>query len=278
MQLLVGFDFYHENSAGCSIVTMKRKHLLLITILLFTFLLYSTHKEEPPPVHGYVLVSTLNGEELPAAQLSIQTIEQSPSDRVEIPPATLTTDCSFRALVNSKEGIDTGVAILNPGSETAGITVLVNQADGMESIPVADISLPPLHKDARLLSEWLSTAGLTDFQGEIRIRATVPLAVVGLRMSGARIRSIPILALDQPAPDPDRNGVLIFPHFATGGGYSCSLVIWNPYSTDLDCVVRFYAPDGTPLTGRIRGMDDYSIAVHLAAGQSHRIYLGKPVS
>lgn len=251
---------------------LKKKHFFLIPLLFCTFALFSTKQDEPALLHGYIMVTAPDGSHAPAAQLSFHTIRQDSGDTLEIGPSCQYRSCTFFSQVDLENGVDAGLALLNPAETSAHVKIKLLDQTGRLVYEIPEFTVPGFHKTARLLSEWLSRVGATSFTGQVLLTTDQPLSVLGLEMTNGIIRNIPVIAPGESL-HPDGSSTVFFPHFATGGGYRCSLLLWNPHRTALNCAVRFYDSKGEPADVSVTGMQFYTLQLVLQPGQSREIPL-----
>ncbi|MFB3902968.1 MAG: hypothetical protein ACE15E_05905 [Acidobacteriota bacterium] len=88
---------------------------------------------------------------------------------------------SFTIPVDTRAQFDTGVALFNPGSIPAGVTVRLLDADGIR-VQVRQRTLPPGGHEALLVRNAFEGASL---QGTLSITSTTPLSALTLRLNAA---------------------------------------------------------------------------------------------
>jgi len=252
---------------------IKRKHFLVIPLLFLTFLLFSTRKEEPAPIHGYVLVNAYEDSDLPAVQMAFQTVQQDAEGSVQVTPSEPLVSGTLFVRADKANGYDTGIAMLNPNDWEATITITFVGEDNRETAAIPIFTIPPYHKVARMLSEWLAPQGIESFAGQLKIDSSDPVFILGLQTVGDKIYNLPVISCD-PVPVQYDGDFYAFPHFAFGGGYRCSLVFWNPTNEPLECEVNFYTSDGQPAVQCITGSEHSFVHLHLMPGETRRIFLG----
>ncbi len=88
---------------------------------------------------------------------------------------------SFTIPVDTQAQFDTGVALFNPGTISAAVTVRLLDADGIR-IKVQDLNLPPGGHQALLVR---NTFGGVSLQGSLSITSTSPLSALTLRLNAS---------------------------------------------------------------------------------------------
>lgn len=175
-------------------------------------------------------------------------------------PADMTTNTMLFVSANGRMAKNLGVAIANPGSTTANITLTLRDDMG------AVLSTVHLAVDAHAQITKFVT-DLFDGQpnmpgnltGTLQIASDVPVAVVGLRFRGANFSTLPATNLSASSPVPVISAgvggaaAIILPQFATGGGWATEIVLANTGPADLTVRIDLFAQDGKPLTATLNG-------------------------
>jgi hypothetical protein len=253
---------------------MKKRHLLVIPLLFLTFLLFSTRKEEPPPIHGSVIIRSANPDGLmPAVQMAFQTVQQESEGSVLVTPSPPVSAGSLYVHTDRSNGVDSGIALFNASDWDAVVHMRFIAAETGDTTELDPVIIPPGHKYARVLSQLLLERNLEKFEGQLNFTADRPVHVLGLLTSSDKIYNLPVI--DQsPLPDSVEPAQLAFPHFAFGGGYRCTLMLWNPTDESLSCDIFLLTPEGDPAQGLLGEKADALLQVDLRPGESRRIFLG----
>ena len=143
-----------------------------------------------------------------------------------IPAAVSTTHA--RVYVDLSRGHDTGLAVANPASTTANITIGAYRTDGVTAIGTSQgsLQLPGNGHSAKFATELI--AGLpTGFTGVLDITSATPFAALTLRsLNNERndflMTTFPIADANQIAPSP-----VVFPQIADGGGFATEFILLN---------------------------------------------------
>jgi hypothetical protein len=162
-----------------------------------------------------------------------------------IAPADTTTQA--RIYVDTTGGHDTGLAISNPSSSPANLTVRAYQTDGTTPAGngASNVTVPGNGHLARVAGDFVS--GLPPgFIGVLEVASPTPFAALTVRsLFNARnellFTTFPVADLMRPAPSP-----VIFPHIADGGGFQTELILLSPRGGS-SVTVRYLGDDGQPL-------------------------------
>jgi beta-propeller repeat-containing protein len=135
-------------------------------------------------------------------------------------------------------GVDTGLAIANPNSQTITLTFYFTDSAGVNS-PTSTTTIPPNSQIAKFLTQAPFNSGPA-VSGTFTFTASAPVAAVALRgLTNERpeflITTLPIADLAAP-PVTD---ILLFPHYAEGGGWSTQIVLLNPGDAAISGAVDF---------------------------------------
>jgi sugar lactone lactonase YvrE len=161
-------------------------------------------------------------------------------------PATVST-AHARIYVDLSGGHNTGLAIANPTSEEARITINAFMSDGVTAIGTSQgpLMLSTNGHSAHFAGELI--AGLPDeFTGVLDIDSSTPVAALTMRsLTNERdeflLATFPIADMTAAAPSP-----IIFPHIADGGGYMSQFILIGA-NGESSATLNYYGDDGTPL-------------------------------
>jgi hypothetical protein len=143
-----------------------------------------------------------------------------------IPAAASTTHA--RVYVDLSGGHDTGLAIANPASTSASVTIKAYRTDGVTATGTSQgpLQLPGNGHSAKFATELI--AGLpAGFTGVLDIASATPFAALTLRsLNNERndflMTKFPIADTDRAAPSP-----VVFPQIADGGGFVTEFILLN---------------------------------------------------
>jgi hypothetical protein len=161
-------------------------------------------------------------------------------------PATVSTKHA-RIYVDLSGGHNTGLAIANPSSESAGITITAYQSDGVTAIGTSQgpLQLSANGHSAHFAGELIGDLP-DEFTGVLDIVSMTSFAALTMRsLTNERgdflLSTFPIADMAKAAPSP-----LIFPHIADGGGYASQFILIGA-GGESSATLNYYAEDGTPL-------------------------------
>jgi len=146
---------------------------------------------------------------------------------------------SGRIYAEVSGSVNTGIAIANPNSQPATLSFMFTDAAGV-NFGAGSATIPANGQIARFLNEAPFSPGASVQNARsFTFNSSVPLAVVALRgytneRSDFLITTLPVSALGSGSTQP-----LYFPHFASGGGWTTSVVLVNPTDATLRGFIRF---------------------------------------
>src|ERR1051326_7092534 len=227
------------------------------------------HNDAGPLTVGYAVVTATNGI-IPfgfGGLIAFETFgyrSQVPALQAGVLPATLTTRIVLFASSSIRLSDNVGVAITNPGSGNAVVTMTLRDTNG-NLTSTKTITIAAGQQVSRFVSEFFAdvAAAVGNFDGSLTLTSNTPVAVLALRFLGTTFSTIPITSLSPPinfpevAPgtgSPGTNAVLL-PQFAANNLWSTEMVILNngsvPVTVRIDLFKRWYAagddhepPDG----------------------------------
>ena len=219
------------------------------------------HNDAAPLVVGYAVVTATNGI-IPfgfGGLIAFETFgyrSQVPALQAGVLPATLTTRIVLFASSNIRLSDNVGVAITNPGSNTAVVTMTLRDSNGTVT-STKSIAVAASQQVSRFVSEFFADvpAAVQNFDGTLTLTSDTPVAVLALRFLGTTFSSIPITSLSPPinfpevgsgTGSPGLNAVLL-PQFATNNLWSTEMVLLNNGSVPLTVRIDLFKQDGTPL-------------------------------
>ncbi len=161
-----------------------------------------------------------------------------------VPPAEPSP--RIRVYVDRRNNHDAGVALVNPGTQPAALTVTAANLQGEARGTVRTFSLDPAHQTSLFASELVPDLP-QGFRGTLLLESNVPVATMAMRSTNAADR---FLLSTLPVLDLTRLGAassLFFPHLADGGGYLSEFIILNPGAGSSLSGLKFFSSTGTPL-------------------------------
>ena len=207
---------------------------------------FQTDGSAPTPAVGWALLTPDPGNSTPVGagvfQLGQNGVVVTESG---VPSAAATTRA--RIYVDTSQGHDTGLAIVNPGQGQLTVTLQSFETDGVTQAgsSLGPLSLASRGHTARFVGELVS--GLPEgFTGVMEISSTSPFVALTLRsLFNGRgdflLTTFPIADLTRTAPTP-----IIFPQIADGGGITTQFILLSGGAAS-STTVRYFAEDGVPL-------------------------------
>jgi len=138
---------------------------------------------------GYALISAP-----PQVQSSLVISGTYVDEPVNVPSSTVpSTNFSLPVSIHRSTYLDTGVILVNPSLSPTNISLTLHDSSG-GVIGSAELSLPPMNRLARFVSEWFT--GLpTEFDGSVTLNAEPAVFAFPLRFALLHI-SFPLSSLD----------------------------------------------------------------------------------
>jgi len=151
---------------------------------------------------------------------------------------------SGRLYVEVGGAVNTGIAIANPNTVAATVTFTVTSNNG--SSTQGTIIVNPNSQVAAFLNQ--PPFSVASASGAMTFSASSPVAVVALRgLTNERgeflITTLPVVDLSTAA-----TGVVLFPDYADGGGWTTQVILVNPTDIPLSGNIQFYSQSGQPGT------------------------------
>jgi len=196
----------------------------------------------------------------------------SDTGQAGILPSGLTTNAVVFVSSSTRLSRNVGVAIVNPQSTSANVTLTLRRDDGTQFATSTILSVPAMQQVSKFVTELF--VGLpADFVGTLTATSTSPVAVIGLRFRGGNFSTIPITNVSPAGAVPTISsgvggaGAVLLPQFATGGGWATEIVLVNTGTTPLTVRVDLFKPDGTPLSANLNNQTSSSFTnVTIPAG------------
>jgi hypothetical protein len=161
-----------------------------------------------------------------------------------VSPSPLVTLTNMVVNLDPVAGVNTGIAIVDPFDVTATVALsLVNQRGVI--IDSRTILVGARQQRSQFVTQFFSSVPelRTSFTGQLFISSNVPIAILGLAFTGPFFTALPTptqLSGNNVFPGPvvpttattafnpfPGVGVMLFPQFATGGGWASKITIAN---------------------------------------------------
>ncbi len=176
-------------------------------------------------------------------------------DGITVSEASMTATAgttAYRMYVENSDTIQTGIAIANPSSNPATVTLEATTLDGTTAGLSGTLTIPGNGQTAQFLSQIPGFEKIGTFQGVLRITTT---GATGVAVSGLRGRfneRNDFLIASLPSADenisPGRNRV-VFPHYVEGAGYTTQFILFSgAKSTAASGTIRLYNQSGILIT------------------------------
>ncbi len=173
----------------------------------------------------------------------------------------MTTHIVLFATANPRLARNIGLAIVNPGSTTATVTLTLRRGTDGVTISSKAILIGARQQTSRFMAEIFADVPqlATGFDGDLSISSDYPVALTALRFRGTNFSTIPITSLSSSTPVPTFSpGVggptaVILPQFAAGGTWSSEIVISNTSSVQVPVRLDIFRQNGQPLTTKFNG-------------------------
>jgi hypothetical protein len=145
---------------------------------------------------------------------------------------------SGRVYVEVSGPTNTGVAIVNPSSQTAQVAFFFTDSSG-RNFGNNVVSIPARGQLGRFLNEAPFNSGSIPL-GTFTFSSSVPVSVVALRgftneRSEFLITTLPVTPVSSSSGD-----TAVFPQLADGGGWSTQIVLVNPTDNTLNGTLSFF--------------------------------------
>jgi len=147
--------------------------------------------------------------------------------------SALTAGLAFRMYVEASGSpgqigfIESGFAIANPSAAPVNVNLELVGMDGSSPVPRVNLIVPANGQMARFVHE-LFPALNGSFQGFLKTTASAPIGVTGVRgrqnERGDFLITTTLPRNDDPIPTGSQ---LVFPHIASGGGYTTQFIIYG---------------------------------------------------
>jgi hypothetical protein len=229
------------------------------------------HTDSAPIQSGYAVITPAS----PTADLTVlETFglkDGTETRQAGFPAPVLVTSATMFVDVNSRLARDVGVALVNPSSGSASVTLTLRRNDGT-IIGTNTITIQGRQQTAQFVTALVPVAPSSggggiggpptepsvEYTGTLGITSTSPIAVIGLRFRSTSFSTLPVTNVggtssDMPIISSGVGGssAFILSHFVTGGGWESQIVLRNSSSSALTVRVDLFKQDGTALTARL---------------------------
>jgi hypothetical protein len=154
---------------------------------------------------------------------------------------------SFSMFAYQRGSTATGMALVNPGTQTATITFTLRNKNG-DRLSSTTRSLAPYEHSALFTHELFDLVqGMDEFEGSIDVASTSDLVAVTLRFN-----SQDIVFTTVPVVFGSGSNRILFPQVADGANFSTTFVLINNSDNEARGSLRLFQSDGTPFLLMLR--------------------------
>ena len=161
-----------------------------------------------------------------------------------VAPAPPSTGVQF--FVDYTSTHDTGMALVNPGTQPAHLRLTVANLQGTLKSAAPEISLAPAEQITVFVSQLIPDLP-AGFRGTLIVQSDVPVAAMAMRSTNAggrfMVATLPIVDLTKSVPPK----TTFFPHLVDGAGYSSEFILLNPGTGSCMTSLRFFTSSGKAL-------------------------------
>ena len=169
--------------------------------------------------------------------------------------------------VDVSGSFNTGVALYNPGTETAAVTLILSDTSGQE---VGRNTLPTLNAGghtAQFVTQLFP--GSSGLRGTLRVQSTLPIAAVGLRQNDPPLSYTSLPAFSRSSVRKNFSLAQVANGTFDGGSFQTTFLLFNISNTSTTVTLSLTKSDGTPFTVNIPGTGSNStFTFQLAVGAS----------
>ena len=178
----------------------------------------------------------------------------TPALQAGVLPATMTNRLNLYASANIRVSLSVGVAITNPGSTPAVVTMTLRDSGGnLTSSNI--ITVGARQQTAKFISEFFANVPNVppNFEGTLTLTSDNPVGILALLFSGTTFSTIPITSLSptvvlpQVTPSVGGSTGVLLPQFVADGRWASEIVVMNNGSAPLTVRIDLFQQDGTPL-------------------------------
>ncbi len=248
-----------------------RKPLVIFSVLLIGFSLMlafaqerggsrDDHDDKGPIQAGFAVITASSTSSSMAAFETFGMRQGQDATQAGVLPPSLTTSAILFVDSNGRLSKNLGVAIVNPNSSNANVTLTLRKNDGT-SLGSTTMTVPARQQMSKFITELFANEASIpkDVTGTVAITSTSPVSVIGLRFRGKNFSTLPVTNLSPSTSVPVIStgvggaGSILLPQFAAGGGWATEIVIANTGTSSMTVRVDLFKQDGTALTASLNG-------------------------
>jgi sugar lactone lactonase YvrE len=150
--------------------------------------------------------------------------------------------------------IQTALAVANPSANDTALTLELHNLNGSSTGLLGSLRVPANGQSALFLNQVPGFRPLpADFKGVLRVSATTPISVIGLRARHNERGDLLMAAMPPVREDAASASKLYFPHIVDSRGYTTELILFSANSGQAATgVLRFVSPSGVAWNLSIR--------------------------
>jgi hypothetical protein len=222
------------------------------------------HDDKAPTQSGYAVVTPVGT--TTSGLVVFETFgmrNNSGTTQAGVLPPDLTMSAVVFVESSRRLGKNLGIAIVNPNSSGANVTLSLRKSDGTQ-IAIATLIVPSHQQIAKFFTDLFANPFPptlpAEFAGTLAITSDLAVSAIGLRFRGANFSTLPVTdlsgnagSLPTIATGVGGPGAVLLPQFAANGGWATELVLMNTGTSTLTVRVDLFKQDGTPLTASLNG-------------------------
>ena len=174
----VTIDLFHSDGSALS---SSQRHLVPGATMTV-----QTASSDPQISAGWARLSSTD--RFTATEFFELTVAGQKLPMVGVLPSTIGTRARLFTFL-SPGGTNTGLAIANPSSNSADLTVRLLAIDGTDA-GTQTLTLGAREQRAQFINEGLLFPALTQFEGTVEVESTIPVVMLGLRTDAAGLSTI----------------------------------------------------------------------------------------
>ncbi len=225
---------------------------------------------------GYAVLTTDSGTRIPVAT-ALFTYTNSSGILVSQAGVGAVEPITSGRIFVDQDHTETGVALVNPSSQSAAVNLILRDASGAE-VTRSSLTLNSSNHLAKFVSQLFPNLPAA-FSGSLTFDSSQKLAAVALRQStNARdelfYTTLPVIDLSK-APD---GNPLVFPQIVAGEGYTTQLILINNSAQSERGVIALIGDGGQPLVMTASGSTNSQYRFEIGANGTYRMELDSATS
>lgn len=223
------------------------------------------HDDNGPVQAGFAVITSITTGGTMAVFATFGLRKGNDVPQAGVLPSGLTTNALMFVSSSGRLSRNLGVAIVNPGSSSANVTLTLRDDKGEQlATTTTPITILARNQTSKFVTELFSNESVPkDLTGTLAITTsstTTPVAVIGLRFRGSNFSTLPVTNLSpSTAAIPvfpngaGGSGAVLLPEFVAGGGWATEIVVANTGTTPLTVRLDLFKQDGSALMTSLNG-------------------------